>query len=322
MQPPTQAASKSTVDQKSSSVDQCKADIAQLEALLEEHRERLGRAVILAPFDGQIIEKRTELGAYVTPGSPLVDIISTGRIDAILLTPESMVRLLEVGRELSVHVDVLEKEFPGKIQTITAYGANDSRTFPVRIALDDHAGLLKVGMSVRASVPTDEKSVQIVVPKDAVLIKPDGSSVWVATPEPEKPDFATVNRVPVQVTARMRDRYAVEVNDAREGESLEPGMKVVIEGSERLVRGMTVKVIRLDDPITEIPGMYKSGQQKTRPPRERPEATPKKPDGKGAQGDNRSQGDSPIFSSLRYAKIGTVPFSSLRYAKIGTVPEP
>ena len=152
------AASKSTVDQKSSSVDQCKAELAELEALLEEQRERLDRTTILAPFDGQIIEKRTDLGAYVTPGSPLVDIISTGRIDAILLTPESMIPLLDVGRELSVQVDALGEEFPGKIQTITSYGANDSRTFPVRIALDDHDGLLKVGMSVRASVPTCGKN--------------------------------------------------------------------------------------------------------------------------------------------------------------------
>ena len=182
-----------------------------------------------------------------------------------------MIPLLAVGRELSIRVDALGKEFPGKIQTITAYGANDSRTFPVRIALDDHAGLLKVGMSVRASVPMAEKSVQIVVPKDAVLIKPDGSSVWVATPDADKPDFATVERVPVYVTARMRDRYAVEVSDARGGQTLEPGMKVVIEGSERLVRGMTVKVIHLENPVTEIPGMYRSGQQKKRPPSNQPE---------------------------------------------------
>ena len=265
------AASKSTVEQKSSAVDQCKAEIAELEALLEEQRERFKRTTILAPFDGQIITKRTDLGAYVTPGSPLVDIISTGRIDAVLLTPESMIPLLAVGRELSIHIDALGKEFPGKIQTITAYGANDSRTFPVRIALDDQGGLLKVGMSVRASVPTAEKSVQIVVPKDAVLVKPDGSSVWVARPEPGKPDFATVERVPVYVTARMRDRYAVEVSDARDGQGLEPGMKVVIEGSERLVRGMTVKVIRLDDSYTEIPGMYRSGQQKKRTPKKQPQ---------------------------------------------------
>ena len=287
------AASKSTVEQKSSAVDQCKAEIAELEALLEEQRTRFDRTTILAPFDGQIITKRTDLGAYVTPGSPLLDIISTGRIDAVLLTPESMIPLLAVGRELSIHVDALKKEFPGKIQTITSYGANDSRTFPVRIALDDQDGLLKVGMSVRASVPTAEKSVQIVVPKDAVLIKPDGSSVWVATPEPDKPDFATVERVPVYVTARMRDRYAVEVSDARDGIGLEPGMKVVIEGSERLVRGMTVKVIHLEAPITEIPGMYKSGQQKKRRSKKQPEATPKKPEAKGSQGDKESQGDRP-----------------------------
>lgn len=256
------AASQSMVEQKASAVEQCKARLAELEALLEESRERLDRAAVLAPFDGQIITKRTELGAYVTPGSPLVDIISTGRIDAVLLTPESMIPLLAPGRELSVQVDALGQEFSGKIKTITAYGASDSRTFPVRVELDDQDGLLKVGMSIRASVPTAEPSVQLVVSKDAVLVKPDGSTVWVAVPDPKQADLATVRRVPVKVTARMQQRYAVEAAEARDLPLLEPGANLVVEGGERLVPEMTVKVVRLENPIRDMPGMHKSGHQK------------------------------------------------------------
>jgi len=89
--------------------------VADLEAGLREARtaireetERIARSTILAPFDGTVIAKHAELEGHVSPGTPIVEIVSRGQVDARFMVPESainMVRargvLLEIRRDMA-----------------------------------------------------------------------------------------------------------------------------------------------------------------------------------------------------------------------------
>jgi membrane fusion protein (multidrug efflux system) len=123
-------------------IKELQASIAQLNVLLKEVQERKSRLEIMAPFDGSVVSKYAELGEYVPVGSPIVDIVSSGRIDARIMVPEESLPLLEVGTVLDVVVDSLNLELKGEVFSINAQGSVGSRTFPVRIALDDRNGKL------------------------------------------------------------------------------------------------------------------------------------------------------------------------------------
>ena len=99
-------------------------------------------------------------------------------------------------------------------------------------------------MSVTAMVGTGPEQQALVVPKDAVLIRPDGSTVWVALPEADGDQFQ-VQPVPVTIGARTADQYAVESETPQGRELLVPGAKVVIEGAERLMPGQQVRIVTL-----------------------------------------------------------------------------
>ena len=236
---------ESEVDQRQATVDQYTADLSEAHARLNETEERMARLVIYAPFDGTVVAKRAELGQLVGPGTPMVDIISRGRIDARFLVPESSIERIRVGDSLPVYVDPLEEEFPGKVALLVPYGPTASRTFPVRVSLDDQQGRLKAGMSVATHVRTADKVEGLVVPRDAVLIRPDTATVWVALPTGDgKP--MTVQPVPVDVTARMRHEYAV-ASQTIEGQALlGDGSLVVVEGAEQLVPGMAVRTVEFE----------------------------------------------------------------------------
>lgn len=258
----------SEVDQVRTIIEELQASLAQLHVLLQEAQERKARLEILAPFDGSVVAKRTEVGEYVPVGSPIVDIISTGRIDARIMVPEESLPLLEPGAQLDVVVDALNLELKGKVYSINAQGSVGSRTFAVRVELDDQNGRLLPGMGVSVFVPIMRESTELLVPRDAVLTKPDGSTVWVVTGQtndhPDRPlqqqTLAAVP-VPVRVLSHTRDAYAIV--PAREADRglLTPGTHVVTEGLERLAPGTAVRIDPDESPLAPVPGMYRTGQQ-------------------------------------------------------------
>ncbi len=243
-------ATESEVEQRQAMVDQYTADIEEAHARLNEAEERIARLMIYAPFDGTVVAKRAELGQLLVPGTPVVDIISRGRIDARLMVPESCIERIRVGDSLPIHVDPLDEEFTGEVVLLVPYGPTASRTFPVRISLDDQQGRLKAGMSVSTHVATADTVDGLVVPRDAVLVRPDTATVWVAIPAAAGEPM-TAQPVPVTVTAQMRHEYAV-TPETVEGEAiLGDGSQVIVEGAERLVPGMKVRIaaFEVDDKI-------------------------------------------------------------------------
>ncbi|MGB2821639.1 MAG: efflux RND transporter periplasmic adaptor subunit, partial [Phycisphaerae bacterium] len=177
--------------------EQTRAQLKEARANLEDLQEKFHRLRIVAPFDGWVTRKHTELGERLSLGSPVVDIVSRGTIYAEVNVPESMINRLAPGMSVPVRVDPLDRTVTGNLATINPYGATASRTYPVRIALDDGRGELKIGMSVTAVMPAGKRSRQTMVAKDAVLIHPDGSTVWAVVADANEQLLA--QPVPVEV---------------------------------------------------------------------------------------------------------------------------
>lgn len=238
----TNVVTASELDSLRASVTELEAKQAEARAVLAEEKERIARSVILAPFDGAVVAKQAELGGYLSPGNPIVDIVSSGELDALLMVPESMINLIELDQTLAIGLDALGEEARGKVVSITPYGPSASRTFPVRVRLDDQKGRLKAGMSVTAPLVTEAPREALVVGRDAVLVRPDGSTVWVAVPDGSGPE-ALVQPAPVAITARMTGQYAIEPETDAARKLLVAGASVVVEGAERLTPGQQVRIV-------------------------------------------------------------------------------
>jgi len=235
----------SQAEQERAAVAELQAKLTEIGATIDEEIEKQQRAVILAPFDGTVVLKHAELGEHVTPGSPIVDIVSRGQIDARLMVPESVINHIRVDQTQSIVIDPLGEEVSGRVVSITPVGASASRTFPVRVRLDDQTGRLKAGMSVTAMIATGPGRQALVVPKDAVIVRPDGSTVWAAVAG-EQPQTTQVQPAPVKIDVRMETEYAVVPETAQGRKLLVGGARVVIEGAERLMPGQPVTIVTLD----------------------------------------------------------------------------
>jgi len=198
-----------------------------------------------------VIVKHAELGQYVTPGDPIVDIVSRGQIDARLMVPESAINFIRPGQTLPIKIDAMGEEAAGEVVSITPYGPSASRTFPVHVRLDDGQGRLKVGMSVTATIGMGAERQALVVSKDAVLVRPDGSTVWVAVAGPQG-QTVEVQPVPVIIGVRSASEYAVEPETDQGRKLLRPGVQVVIEGAERLAAGQQVRIVTLAEGSADL----------------------------------------------------------------------
>jgi len=228
---------------------QKEAELKEAQVHLEDLHEKSRRLRIVAPFDGWVTRKHAELGERLTLGSPVVDIISRGTIYAEVNVPESMINGLSAGMGIPVRIDPLGRSFTGKLISINPYGATASRTYPVRIVLDDRQGELKVGMSVTAVMPDGKESRQITVSKDAVLVRPDGSTVWVIAPGGNEQLLA--QPVPVNVVATVGVRHAVRPLTTDGKKALADGARVVIEGGERLYPNQPVRILT-EQPVRPV----------------------------------------------------------------------
>ena len=247
------AITESELESKQAIVKGLQAKLDEMKFALEEESERETRCVILAPFNGTVVAKHAELGEHVSPGSPIVEVVSRGQVDARLMVPESIVNFIHVEDDLTIRVDPLGEEVSGKVVSVTPYGPSASRTFPVRVRLDDQEERLKVGMSVTAMIHTGPQRQALVVSKDAVLVRPDGSTVWVAIAS-QNGQAIEVQPVPVKITVRTPGEYAVEPETSKGRALLVPGTRVVIEGAERLMPGQQVRIVSQDGEPAEAGG--------------------------------------------------------------------
>jgi len=294
------AVSQSDLESNISERDHLQAEINAKKVLLLECQKKLKRSTIYAPFNGQVLERHVDLGTYVSPGTPIVDIISTGEIDARIYVPENFIHRIQKGQTIGIYVEAMKKTVYGKVVQIVANAETASRTFPVYVRFDDNDGEFMAGLSVTARIAVTDKFRSIIVPSDAVIVKPDGNTVWIVrerTPEEEaeakaiaeeehktyKPGQKIVMPIPVRITAEMFDGdiydqsegnteekkragyvpklYAVEPVNENGRKYLLPNTDLVIEGGERLSPGMAVQVQESPYTLKPMPGQYDSGQQ-------------------------------------------------------------
>ncbi|MDO4570817.1 MAG: efflux RND transporter periplasmic adaptor subunit [Planctomycetia bacterium] len=255
----TDAVSKSEFESNRAALEELHGQIAAQKALLSELRLRLKRSTIVAPYTGEVVQRYVDVGAYVTPGTPIAEVISTGQIDARVYIPEDFIQRIHIGQEITLHIDPLNKDVVGKVAQIVGSAETASRTFPVRVRLDDVKGELKAGMSVTSRIPVTDHFDALLTHEDAVLVKPDGNTIWVLS---EVPEGLEANPYPVRILADMRQTLAIAPIDEAGRKALQSGVKVVTEGAERLIPGQLVQIVETPHQIQVVPGLYESGQQK------------------------------------------------------------
>ncbi|ACL67624.1 efflux transporter, RND family, MFP subunit [Anaeromyxobacter dehalogenans 2CP-1] len=172
--------------------------VAQAEAALSEARHALSLTTLASPIDGVITKRQKTAGERVR-GSDLSEdvvlIISTlSKMEAKIEVGEHEVVYVKEGDTAEVEIDAFpDQKFPATVvevarnATVKNQGTEgEVTTFFVRLALDHPVQNALPGMSAQASIATDTRDSAVVVPIQAVTVRPERELTG-AGPAPEGP---------------------------------------------------------------------------------------------------------------------------------------
>ncbi len=202
-------------------------DVAR--AAVEAAQVRLDKLTISAPFSGTLGFRNVSEGAYVTAGTPLVQLDKTDRLQVSFSVPELQQQVVEAASRVTFTADALPDQlFTADISALDPAIDVNGRALKVRAQVDNGQGRLRPGLLVRVLVRGAEREA-VMVPEAAILQRAQGAIVFTLSGD-------TASEVKVKLGKRVDGKVEV-----REG--LSAGDVVVTAGNAQLANGAKVEVV-------------------------------------------------------------------------------
>jgi RND family efflux transporter MFP subunit len=215
-----------------SQLDQNESDLAVAQSEEKIAQVRLGLSQIAmhithirAPFDGIVTERLRNIGERLNVADEIIRVVDPNSLEVVARAPLNTVNYVKDNAVLEIHNDFRQDK--ASVRVIVPFGNPQSHMFEVRLDVDPE--IWTVGESVRLSMPTADVKQVLAVPRDALVLRREGASVFRVTAD------NTVEQV--AVITGLGDGSYIEVIGA-----LEAGDRVVTRGAERLSPGMEVSI--------------------------------------------------------------------------------
>gem|GEM_PF-2471708 len=226
-------------------IKQEKASLAAAVARIQIIEDQIDRAGIRAPFDGFVSKKDTEVGQWLEKGDPGLTIVVINPVKIEVNLPQYYFDRIQNKSPALIILESRDSsqedlKFEGEVIEKIYSGNQTSRTFPVRIKVDNPNTEMAVGMLMRVELQsTKEQRDKIYVPKDALVRTP--TEVFILVIQNEEGDGFTAEKIQVKPGDQINSMVAVH---ADESNALKAGDRVVVHGNERLRSGSKVSIIQ------------------------------------------------------------------------------
>lgn len=224
----TDSTSAFQLDQTRSQFEMAQADLEIAELKQQQIADQLSRTEVKAPFTGVITERIREAGADVNRSQILVHMLDTENLQGRIFVPVKYLPF--ISKDKGIVIKTENQAVTAQVQAIIPSADTRSQSFELRVNLpEDVASIWTAGQFIRAELPVREASVQLSVPRDALILRREGTFI-VKIDNDNK-----AHRLPVKVGKGHKEWVSIEGD-------IEAGDKVATRGAERLTEGQTVTV--------------------------------------------------------------------------------
>ncbi|MBB3397010.1 MULTISPECIES: efflux RND transporter periplasmic adaptor subunit [unclassified Rhizobium] len=209
------------------------ANAAKAAASLAKAHEQLGYAELRAEFDGVVTATSAETGQTVSAGQPVLSLARLEQRDVVVDVPEAQLSNVRQDDRFNVALQLDSKiQAIGVVREIAPQADPNTRTYRLKIAIDQAPDIFRLGAVVTATPLVGERKQAIALPLSAIRHEGGASQVWVV-------DRSTATVVPraVELDGPESGARSVRVlSGLREGEA------IVVAGIDELVDGQKVKL--------------------------------------------------------------------------------
>ena len=155
---------------------------ANARAAVNAQRALIAQKTVRAPFDGVLGIRKVNLGQFIGPGDPIVNLQSMDPIFLDFSLPEQYLPTVAEGTIIRANVDAMPGEpFEGRITAIEPSVDSSTRNFRVQATLRNADGKLRPGTFARVGFDLGGSDKVVVIPQTAISFNPYGNSVYVIT---------------------------------------------------------------------------------------------------------------------------------------------
>lgn len=212
-----------------SQVKLSEAQVRQAEAELRELKIRLEQTRIYAPIRGQVAARYVDVGALVSPNTPIVKIVNLQTLITSANVPEREVGKLRVGNRALVRVDAFrDRGFTGRVARIAPVLDAATRSANIEIEIPNPGSLLKAEMFARVELDLGTTREAVLIPREALVYR--GTQAGVYLIKGDRPEFQ-----PIETGLAQGDKVEVLAN-------LAPGTEIVGQGAAMLSEGDRIRI--------------------------------------------------------------------------------
>lgn len=193
---------------------------------------QLAKMKVIAPFSGVIVDL-----PYYTPGvkvnqnSPVVRIMDYGMLYLEVNLPEKQLDVVKVNQVARImNYTLTDDTLKGKVTQISPAIEASTRTFKTTMLINNPEWKFRPGMFVKTELIVARKDSAIVIPKNIILTRQRGMTVYVIV------KGASEDRI---ITTGLENPDEVEVTNG-----LKENERLVVKGFETLRRRQKVKIIK------------------------------------------------------------------------------
>jgi membrane fusion protein, heavy metal efflux system len=181
--------------------------------------ETTEQAPILAPIDGQVVDRKITLGSVVEPGQELFTVSDLSSVWMTASVNEADISKVRVGSRISARTAAYpDQAFQGRVTYIAAGLDPQTRTLPVRILLPNTERKLHPGMFADAELVEGSSRKSVFIPEEAIQDLNGGSVVFA-----RKGD-TSFEPQPIEISNRLNGRAEIRAG-------LNEGDTIVTRGS-------------------------------------------------------------------------------------------
>ncbi|MDR1453907.1 MAG: efflux RND transporter periplasmic adaptor subunit [Candidatus Margulisbacteria bacterium] len=202
----------------------------QAEAAYNVAKKNLEDCILTAPRDGVVSFINYDVGDNASRGSAFIVVADYSKVILRIGVVDQDIAKVQIGQSAAVSIDDLSRVYTGKVLGAGSLADDKTGAYPVRIEIDNPAGLIKPGMFGRAKLTLEYYARAKVVPLDTLVLRGESKGLY------EIASGNIVRFTPVTVNFEFEDKAYVQT-------PLAFGRQIVAKGQEFVVDGEEVEIV-------------------------------------------------------------------------------
>ena len=210
-------------------LDKVQTERTLAKASFRQAQTEYDRGFVKAPISGLVNHLFVDQGEFIDRGKPLVDLVNVDKIKVNVNVPELDVRFLKTGQKSMIRVDAFpEREMFGTIDFVAYKADPATKTFPVKVVMDNPDRGIRPGMIARVVFLRRIVPDALSAPLFALVDKGGERILFV-----EKDGVVHARTVSIGI---------IEEDRVQITKGLEPGDLIIVTGQREVEEGMKVQV--------------------------------------------------------------------------------